>query len=168
MASPKLQSPRLAAWILLVAGTVLVLGAMAWGIGWAAHSLFDRWAAPMLTATIVSTAALPPVTDNPTGLPASPPTMIPTQSPTSTFVPSVPVTSTAAPTAGEKIESEHVLASDRGLYDVIRRACGLPRDYILTLDDAIAQETWRLNGFDVENPTIFEEQPIQVPVHLCP
>jgi len=168
MGGGKSQIANRKSWRALLTVAFLVLGAAAWGIGWVAHSLVDRWAAPMLTATMVSTAALPPVTDNPTGLPASPPTTIPTQRPTSTFVPSVPVTSTAAPTAGEKIESEHVLASDRGLYDVIRRACGLPRDYILTPDDVIAQETWQLNSFGVENPTIFEGQAIQVPVHLCP
>jgi len=66
------------------------------------------------------------------------------------------------------MKPEAVISSDRGLYDVIRRACELPVDYILTPHDEITQETRRLNGFAVENPTIFEGQTIRVPIYLCP
>jgi len=67
-----------------------------------------------------------------------------------------------------KVETIPVVASDRGVYDVVRRACGLPRDYGLAPSDEIMQETRRLNGWVVEDPVIFEGQEIQVPIYLCP
>jgi hypothetical protein len=86
--------------LVLLAGALLVLGAVAWGIGWAAHSLFDRWAAP--PTTIVEPTVLPPAT--PTNIfptvPVEPSLAPPAARPTSTLPPtSTPVpTSTASPT----------------------------------------------------------------------
>ena len=149
--------------IALIGGAILV-GAAAWGIGWGAHALLGRQDAPG------ATASLPGALDTSTPSPASYPTMAPTHPPTSTSAP-VQATSTAAPTVehtAEMIETLPVIASDRGLYDVVRRACGLPKDALLAPGDEIVRETRRVNGFSAEDPTIFEGQAIQVPTHLCP
>ena len=168
MPNLKSQIPNLKSQILLLAGALLLLGAVAWGIGWAAHSLFDRWAAPPPTATVEPTAPLPTAVHSPTASPASQLIATPTQPATSTSAPG-PATSTAAPTVEEKkVETFVVVESDRGLNDVVRRACELPRDYLLDPDDAIMQETRELNGFILKDPIIFEGQEVLVPVYLCP
>jgi len=59
-------------------------------------------------------------------------------------------------------------ADGRGVYDMIRRACGLPRDYVLSPSDEITRETWRLNQFAEESPPIEVGQAVQVPIRLCP
>ena len=149
--------------IALIGGAILV-GAAAWGIGWGTHALLGRQDAPS------ATASLPDASDTPTPSPASYPTLAPTHPRTSTPAP-VQATSTAAPTVehtAEIIETLPVIASDRGLYDVVRRACGLPKDALLAPGDEIVRETRRMNGFSAEDPTIFEGQAIQVPTHLCP
>jgi hypothetical protein len=68
----------------------------------------------------------------------------------------------------QRVETIVVETTDRGAYDVVRRACGLPRDYVLSTDDEIVQETWQLNSFVGGSPPIFEGQEIQVPTYLCP
>jgi len=141
--------------ILGFGGALLLLGALAWGIGWAAHGLFERLVAP--PDETVGPTSPPPTAGN-----------SPTASPTPPESATVPATSTVLPTAEDSVETMIVRANDRGVYDVVRRACGLSRGYVLSLDDEIVQETWQLNGFVVENPAIFEGQEIQVPTYLCP
>lgn len=153
--------------LILLLGGLALLGAVAWGVGWGARALFDRWAALLPTATAEPTASLSTATLRPTDMPDSQPTVTRTQLPTSTPEP-VLVTSTPAPTAEQGIEILAVIRGDRGVYDVVKRACGLPRDYILAPGDAIVRETWRLNSFVGERPKIYEGQGIQVPIHLCP
>ena len=151
--------------IMFVVGLV-VLGALAWGLGWMAHSLFDRGAAPPPTATVEPTTPLTAAhSPTPTPPPASPPPATLMQPPDGA---TSPATSTPAPTEERSVEAVTAEASDRGVYDVVRRACGLSRNYVLSLDDEIVRETWQLNGFVGENPAIFEGQEIQIPIHLCP
>ena len=152
--------------VLVFIVVTLVLGGVAWGIGWTAHGLFDRLNAATME-TVEPTAVPPTAETRPTASPAAPPSATPTQPPESRPAPA-PATSTPAPTAEHDVKVMVVKANDRGAYDVVRRACELSRNYVLSLDDEIVQETWQLNGFTGERPPIFEGQEIQVPVHLCP
>lgn len=148
-----LSDPK--AQVLVLGGALILLGAMAWGIGWTAHGLFDRFAPPDETP---GPTPPPPTAENrPPAFPTPPPESA-----------TVPATSTVLPTAEDSVETIVVEASDRGVYDVVRRACELSSNYVLSLDDEIVQETWRLNSFVRENPAIFEGQEIQVPTYLCP
>jgi hypothetical protein len=148
--------------IIFVVGLAL-LGALAWGVGWMAHDLFERGAAPPpAEPTMPPTAA-----HSPTHLSTSPHAATPTQPPTETHAPA-PATSTHAPTEEHNVEVMVVKANDRGAYDVVRRACELTRDYVLNLDDEIVRETWQLNGLVGAEPAISVGQEIQVPVYLCP
>ena len=139
----------------------VVLGALAWGIGWMAHGMFDRQTSlpptvsperpeGLQTATHRSTAS---IEESPGATGASTP---------------LPATSTFASTATAQVQTLTVAADDRGVYDVIRRACGLPRDYVLSPSDEITRETWRLNQFAEESPPIEVGQAVQVPIRLCP
>lgn len=170
VASRKLQIADRRIQILGLVSVLIVLGSLAWGIGWAARGLLNRQATPPPTATVLPTA-LPPTTVTPTtsavptaraDFPSSP-----TVRPTSTAV-AVPATATAIPIPENRIEIMVFKATDRGLYDVVRRACGLSRDYVLAPSDGIVQETRWLNGFTVENPRISAGKKIKVPVYLCP
>ena len=149
-----LSGPK--AQVLVLGGALILLGATAWGIGWTAHSLFGRLAAPP-EKTPEPTPPAPTMENIPTTSPTPPPESA-----------TVPATSTALPTVEDSVEAIIVKASDRGAYDVVRRACDLPRNYVLSPDNEIVQETWQLNGFVGERPTIFEGQEIQVPIYLCP
>ncbi len=166
MTNSKFQIPSPQVQIVLWVGGLLLLGALAWGIGWTAHGLFDRLNA-VTVETPEPTAVPPTAASSPTVPPTSPSSATPTQPPESTTAPA-PATSTAAPTAEHNVETMIVGANDRGAYDIVRRACGLSRNYVLSLDDKIVQEVWQLNGFIGENPPIFEGQEIQIPIHLCP
>jgi hypothetical protein len=42
--------------LILLLGVLVLLGAVAWGVGWGARVFFDRWAAPPPTATAEPTA----------------------------------------------------------------------------------------------------------------
>jgi hypothetical protein len=158
------RMPRLRQ-ILLLVGGFLLLGALAWGIGWMTHGLIHRQATPLPTETLERATPSPTIVYSPTALSAPPPTVAPTELPTSI---SMPATSTAAPTVVRRVETFSVAASDRGLYDVVRRACGLTMDYTLVPSNEIVQETWRLNGFVEANPRIHKGQDILVPIYLCP
>ena len=159
MANTKIQ-------IILCTGGLILLGVIAWSIGWAAHSLLDR-PDPLPTERTEATPSIPThgPTHGPTLSPTSPPAATLTQPPAATVA---PATSTPAPTEERRVEMMIVMASDRGAYDVVRRACGLPRNYVLRSDDEIVQETWQSNGFVEENPEISNGQEIQVPIYLCP
>lgn len=144
-----------------------LLGALAWGLGWVAHSLLDRGAAPLPTAPAKSVSQ-PTRMPQPTDTLTSSPTVIPTSTPTEPS-PLALATSTPAPTpTRRRIETLKVLDSDRGLYDVVRRACKLPRGYVLASNDKVVQETKQLNDFVLDNPVLLEDQEVKVPVYLCP
>ena len=163
----------------VLVGVFIALGALAWGIGWMAYGLFDRQTSLPPTVPSKRTEGLPTASPNP-----SPNVTFTSSSDSVAFTPSpdsvaftpgatgvptpLPATSTSAPTAETQVQTLIVGAGDRGVYDVIRRACGLPRDYILSPNDEITQETWLLNEFAEENPLVEEGQAIQVPIHLCP
>jgi len=150
--------------VLIFIVVTLVLGGAAWGIGWMAHGLFDQQSAPPAD-TVEPTAPSPTAANSPTPPPAVSPPATPTRPPDSA---PVPATSTAAPTAEQKVEMLIVESTDRGVYDVVRRSCGLPKEYVLTLTDEIVRETWQLNGFSEKSPPIFEGQEILIPTYLCP
>ncbi|MEA3340816.1 MAG: hypothetical protein U9R15_12695, partial [Chloroflexota bacterium] len=67
LANPKAQ-------ILGLGGALLLLGALAWGIGWAAHGLFERASEPPAETG----AATSPATQMPAAPPPSPPAATPT------------------------------------------------------------------------------------------
>ncbi len=169
------QTVRIKVRMLLI-GVLIVLGTLAWGIGWMAHSLFDRQTSPPPTRPAERTEGRPTATHSPTATPDLSPGVAFTSSPNGVaFTPGatdaptlLPATSTPAPTAETQIQTLTVEADDRGVYDVIRRACGLPRDYFLYPGDEITQQTWLLNEFAEESPSIEVGQAIQVPIHLCP
>jgi hypothetical protein len=163
MADLKSQPP-IKSQIALLVGALIVLGAMAWGAGWGAHFLLDRQTTRPTTEPTLAPAALPSVAHSPTDTPSPSSTPAATQPQTSTPLP----TAATSPTAEHNVKALSVIASDRGLYDVVRRACGLPKSHIFRQSEEIVQETWRLNGFVVENPDIHLGQEIQVPTYLCP
>jgi hypothetical protein len=164
VAGLKSQPPISKSQIALLIGGLIVLGAMAWSAGWGAHFLLDRQTTQPTTEPTLAPAALPSVAHSPTDTPSPSPTPAATQPQTSTPLP----TAATSPTAEHNVEVLSVIASDRGLYDVVRRACGLPKSHILLPTDEIMQETRRLNGLVVKNPGIHPGQEIQVPTYLCP
>lgn len=166
MTNFKPQIPKPKVQIVLWVGGLFLLGAIAWGIGWTAHGLFDRPDA-VPAATTEPTVPPPTAANSPTATPAPLPPATSTQPPDSRTTPA-PATSTVVPTVEHSVETIIVETTDRGVYDVVRRACGLPSDYVLNPDNEIVRETRQLNGFAEESPTIFEGQEIRVPTYLCP
>jgi hypothetical protein len=173
MARIRTRLPKGGTLILLWVGGVLLLGAVGWAIGWTAHRVLDVRATPTPTRTARPTAT-PTVAPAPTDLGATDIPLTPTAAspggtvqPTSTPL-SVPTTVTPAPPATNEVRAIPVETGDRGVYDVIRRACGLERDYPLSQHDRIVQETWVLNEFAEDSPRIQVGQEIRVPVYLCP
>jgi hypothetical protein len=160
----KSQPPISKSQIALLIGGLIVLGAMAWSAGWGAHFLLDRQTTQPTTEPTLAPAALPSVAHSPTDTPSPSPTPAPTQPQTSTPLP----TAATSPTAEHNVKVLSVIPGDRGLYDVVRRACGLPKSHILRPGEEIVQATWQLNGFVVEDPDIHLGQEIQVPTYLCP
>jgi hypothetical protein len=99
--------------VLLVAG-FLLLGAVAWGVGWTAHAVIDRGPAssPTIGPTAPATATSNPVlSDGVTPLPSSTP-QPPTSTPAPTVVPS--------PTAGYRT---YVVQPGQGLAQVAGIVC---------------------------------------------
>jgi len=89
----KLQIANCKSRLVLLAGALLVLGMVAWGVGWAAHSLFDRWATRPTER--LEPTALPAVTPTPgLAIPITPSSPSPAEKPASTLLP----TSTPRPT----------------------------------------------------------------------
>lgn len=144
--------------VLFVLMLVLV-GALAWGVGWVAHGTLDRQAVPSPTATVRPTA---------TATSGSPPTIAPSPSPevkppgtlrpTSTPLPTL----TPAPTLAWE-----VVQRGEGLYQVCRRHCpgrwpayGVPSDL-----DNYAREVARLNRLTWP-PHLYPGQKLQMPP--CP
>ena len=147
--------------ILMLVVALVFLGALAWGVGWVAHSLMVRpttsptpTAAPTLA---VATATGVPATLVPTPMTVSPVAMPPvsTQAPTSTPMP------TLAPTPTEEWET---VQSGEGLYQVCRRHCpgrwldyGVPPDLM-----DYAGEVAQLNGLPGSNPTVYPDQKLRM------
>ena len=171
-----IQTARTGVRVAVLVGAFIALGALAWGIGWVAHGLFDRRASLPPPVSSESTEGRPTAMHSPTGSPDPSPSAVYTSSsdnvaftPGATDAPTpVPATSTPAPTTGARVQEMTVETNDRGVYDVIRRACGLPSSHVLSPGDVIIQETWKLNEFIEESPHVETGQAIQVPIHLCP
>jgi hypothetical protein len=171
----KTRLPKGGTLALLWLGGIVLLGVVGWGIGWTAHRVLDSRGTPTPTRTArptvtpAATAVVVPTGPGPTDTPPVPTTAISdgTVQPTSTLLPAS-TTATPAPPATNEVRAIPVEIGDRGVYDVIRRACGLERDYPLSQRDGIVQETWALNEFVEGSPKIQVGQEIQVPVYLCP
>lgn len=141
MATPRrrISGPR--ARLLVFAVVVALLAVGAWGMGWLAHRLFDRWPGQLPTAEIGSTAVRAE-----TSLPTSPVSVtVPSSLPTSAPRP----TSTPMPApASASAETWETVGRGEGLYQVCRRHC--PGRW--SVDDApgdlvrYAREVARLNG----------------------
>ena len=150
--------------ILVVGGVLIVLGSLAWGMGWAARSLLTRQAMPLPTATVGTpappTATASPVAPTPAGSLPSPPVVHSTSTPQPTSTP-MP-TSTPAHASQPKI-----VKPGEGLYQVCRRHCpgrwsadDIPPDLI-----AYAKEVARLNRLPWP-PELLSGQELQMPP--CP
>ena len=153
MANPRFQIPNSKSPIVLLFGAVLLLGAVAWGVGWAARALRDRQAAPSPTETT-----------------ATPTVLIPLPSPTLTTASSSDIpapTSTLMPTPTPlSVERWETVQQDEGLYMVCRRHC--PGRWPPDDDDLIeyAQEVARLNGLSWPDPPLDRGQRLRMPP--CP
>jgi hypothetical protein len=157
---------------IVLVGAIILLGAVAWGIGWAAHALFDRPAAPAPTVTMetmetvetMEPTALPVTTLTPTAqAPTIPSPATPAGTPpTSTPAPS-PTPSPAKPAGEEKWE---IVQPGEGLYMVCRRHCPArwpPDDADL---EEYAREVAWLNGLSWPEPALSPGQRIRMP--SCP
>jgi len=158
----KSQIPNLKSQIALLAGALLLLGAVAWGIGWAAHHLFDRWAVPPPTATVEPTVRAPtPLLLTATSIQPTVANPASTLRPTSTLVP------TPVGTPTPEIE---VVRSGEGIYQVCRRHCPgrWPDDDVPPTLDEYAHEVARMNDlrWGILDPWLQEGQVLRMPP--CP
>lgn len=150
---------------LLVLAAVLALSAVgAWGMGWLAHGVFDRWPGQLPTAevgsTVVRAEISPPTAPVSIAVPSSLPTSVPR--PTSTPMP----TPASAPA-----ETWDTVGRGEGLYQVCRRHCpgrwsanGVPPDLV-----RYAGEVARLNGLfwrHPHGPIVRFDQELRMP--SCP
>ena len=149
LANPKAQ-------ILVFGGALALLGALAWGIGWVAHGLFERASEPPAETA----AATSPTAQTPTAPPSSPPAVTPTSAsqPTSTPAP------TLAPTL--PVEEWESIQPGEGLLKVCRRHCPgrWPSDEAGLME--YAQEVARLNNLPWPNPQLNQGQRLRMPP--CP
>lgn len=127
--------------ILIAIAVVVVLGVVAWGIGWMAHSLLGPQAAPLPTATVETPATPTLAAPTSTVVSASP---LPddqtgTLRPTSTLRPTV----TPSPTPAYAIVQPR-----EGLYEVCRRHCpnNWPDSGISPGLEEYAREVARINS----------------------
>ncbi len=127
---------HIAMWI----GGLALLGAMAWGVGWGAHALLDRWGA--LPAGMAETTASPMITATPVTPPAVASLLPTVKPPTSTPYP----TSTLMPT--HTPVPRVIVQAGEGLYAVCRRHCPgrWPGDSVPPELDRYAHEVARING----------------------
>jgi hypothetical protein len=167
----RFQLPSSRSQVLLLIGGVVLLGLVAWGIGWGVHALLDRPAAqppstPMGTAAIQPAATSAPTAQvlttpspaNYTSLPsptAPPPTSTPTPSPT-------------PPPALAPVEQEEweTVQAGEGLYMVCRRHCPAhwpPDDADL---EAYARSVAELNGLPWPDPALSPGELLRLPP--CP
>jgi len=153
VANFKFQIPKPKAQIALLVGAFLLLAAVAWGIGWAAHGLLDRQTTP--PATTAEPAVGAPTSPALAATSVQPPAPHPTSTlrPTSTPVPTLVVTPTA------EIE---IVQHEEGLYQVCRRHC--PERW--PPDDADLKEyargVARLNGLPWPNPALSPGQRLRM------
>ena len=159
--------PNLKTQVLLWLGGLLLLGAAIWGLRWTTRTMTDRQETPSPTEWLRPTALPATGVPGPTALPASP-TPVLTQPSVGTPATGVPAAPTDVPTVGAEEALFPVQEGDRGVYDVLRRACELADDHPLSGDDPLVEETWRLNDFSTESPMIQPGQEVRVPTHLCP
>lgn len=147
--------------ILIIIAVIIVLGAAAWSVGWAARRLVGPSAAPTTTATETPTEQSAP-TATPTTSTASPATSSPIADdtrPTSTAKP--------APTAKSTEEWETV-RSGEGLYQVCRRHCPgkWPQNDVPPGLEKYARKTAQLNNLSWPNPPLSTGQKLRMPP--CP
>lgn len=147
--------------VLTLIAVIIVLGGVAWGMGWLAHSLFDRQAAPpaTATATVEPTATPTSTAPAPTATLSSPPTstLRPTSTPAPTLVPT--------PT-----ESWMTVEFGEGVYQVCRRHCPgqWPGDDVPPSLEEYAREVTRVNGlrWRLRGPRLEAGQTLHMPP--CP
>ncbi len=158
--------------VLILVVALVLLGALAWGVGWIAHSLVSRPTPPPLAATAtatatpalaVATATEVPATSAPAPTPVSPAAVPPTSTPAPTSTPMPTLT----PTPTEEWE---IVQLGEGLYQVCRRHCpgrwsgsGKPSSL-----DKYAREVARMNGlrWGWWGPKLHEGQALLMPA--CP
>lgn len=161
MANFKSQSSNPKAQVALLVGTLILLGAVAWGIGWVAHGLFDQRTAPSASTAepTVEAPTLPPLTA--TSVRSTVP------HPTSTLRP----TSTPAPTLAANPTAEiEIVQHGEGVYQVCRRHCPgrWPDDDVPPNLEEYAREVARMNDlrWGVAGPRLHEGQVLLMP--SCP
>lgn len=151
--------------ILIIVAVIIVLGAAAWSVGWAARRLVGPNAAPTPTAIEIATAT---EQSAPTAIPATATTTAApsTPSPVADYTPqatSTKLVPTATPT-----EEWETVRSGEGLYQVCRRHCQgkwLQEDVPPSLE-RYAQETAEHNNLSWPNPPLSTGQKLQMPP--CP
>ena len=145
--------------ILILVVVLLVLGAAAWGVGWVAHDLFIRRAAPAPPPTI------PPTLTVATSIagPAPSPTIAATGTPRPTVTPAP----TFAPTPTEEWET---VRQSQGLYQVCRRHCSgkWAEDNVPPSLEEYARQVARTNGLQwgISGPSLQNGQRLLMPP--CP
>jgi len=151
--------------VLVFVVALVLLGALAWGVGWAAHSLVGRPATdptPEATFTLaVATATGIPATSVPTPTDDSSATASPTSTPQPT---STPVSTLTLP----PMEEWETVRQGEGLYAVCRRHCpgkwpayGIPPDL-----EGYARKVAQLNDLRWPNPVVYKGQKLRMPP--CP
>jgi hypothetical protein len=145
-------------------GLLILLGAVAWVVGWGTRALFDNQNVTLPAGPGEPTISLPEAITPLTSVPTISPTLA-VGSPTNNSVP----TSTPAPTLtpSPTEEWETVQAGD-GLYQVCRRHCldrwpnnDVPQDL-----EEYARQVAELNGLHWPNPDVYPDQGLRMPP--CP
>jgi hypothetical protein len=147
--------------ILIIVAVIIVLGAAAWSVGWAARRLVGPNAAPTPTAMEIATAT---EQSAPTAIPA---TAAPsTPSPVADDTPQA--TSTAMPVPTKPTEKLETVEAGEGLYQVCRRHCQgkWPQNDVPPDLERYARETAQTNNLTWPNPSLSTGQKLQMPP--CP
>jgi len=151
--------------VLVFVVALVLLGALAWSVGWVAHSLVGGGrAAATATVTATVTGATPtdvPATPAPTPTDVSPAAVTPTSTPQPT---STPMSTLTLP----PVEEWETVRQGEGLYQICRRHCpgrwpayGIPPDL-----EGYARKVAQLNGLRWPNPVMHKGQKLRMP--LCP
>jgi len=141
--------------ILILVVALVLLGALAWGVGWVAHSLVAR-SAPTSAATMAP-PALPAAT--PTSTAPLPTAAHPTSTPRPTSTPAPTIT--PSPTPAETTYT--VTPRDGGLWDVARHACALTDPGEI---EVFVERIKERNGLYGPNPVIHPGDVLIIPP--CP
>ncbi|MEA3308850.1 MAG: hypothetical protein U9Q70_04975 [Chloroflexota bacterium] len=144
--------------ILVFVVALVLLGALAWGVGWAAHSLVGGERAATATPTAILTPSLTVATT-----PTAGPTQIPAKLATSTPQPTSTPMSTLTPPPVEEWET---VRQGEGLYQICRRHCPgrWPGTDVPSSLDAYAREVARMNGlrWGWRGPQLHKGQKLQM------